>query len=96
MQAYLRQFLSNRHLPWEKVFPDDYYREMFRLWGWPHRKGPKGPRYAGVLTLQLIYVPLLMTRPEVVPVLQAHPTLEASQHLLDGLRRRNAKNPSGR
>jgi hypothetical protein len=48
-----------------------------------------------VLTLQLIYVPLLLTRSEVVPVLQAHPTLEASQHLLEGLRRRNAKTPSG-
>jgi hypothetical protein len=95
LQAYLRRFLSNRRLPWEKVFPDDYYRELFRLWRWPYRKGPKGPRYAGMLTLQLIYFPLLMTRPEVVPVLQAHPTLEASQQLLDALHRRNAKNPSG-
>lgn len=96
LQQYLRRFLSNRRLPWEKVFPDNYYREMFRLWGWPYRKGPKGPRYAGVLTLQLIYVPLLRTRPEVMPVLEAHPELEASQQLLDGLRRRNVKNPSGR
>jgi P63C domain len=96
LQAYLRRFLSDRRLPWEKMFPDDYYREMFRLWGWPYRKGPKGPRYAGVLTLRLIYVPLLMTRPEVMPVLQTHPQLEASQQLLDGLRRRNTRNPSGR
>jgi hypothetical protein len=96
LQEYLRRFLSNRRLPWEKMFPDDYYREMFRLWGWPYRKGPKGPRYAGVLTLQLIYVPLVWTRPEAIPVLEAHPELEASQQLLDGLRRRNTKNPSGR
>jgi hypothetical protein len=96
LQQYLRRFLSDRRLPWDKMFPDDYYREMFRLWGWPYRKGPKGPRYAGVLTLQLIYVPLLRTRPEMIPVLEAHPALEASQQLLDGLRRRNTKNPSGR
>jgi hypothetical protein len=96
LQQYLRRFLSHRRLPWEKMFHDDYYREMFRLWGWPYRKGPKGPRYAGVLTLKLIYVPLLRTRPEVIPVLEAHPELEASRQLLDGLRRRNTKNPSGR
>jgi hypothetical protein len=49
-----------------------------------------------VLTLQLIYVPLVMTRPELMPLLQAHPELKTSQQLLDGLRRRNSKNPSGR
>jgi hypothetical protein len=36
--------LSNRRLSWEKMFPDDYYRAMFRLWGWPYRNGPKEPR----------------------------------------------------
>ena len=68
LQQYLRRFLSDRRLPWDKMFLDDYYREMFRLWGWPYRKGPKGPRYAGVLTLQLVYVPLLRTRPEMIPM----------------------------
>jgi hypothetical protein len=26
LQEYLRRFLSNRRLPWEKMFGDDYYR----------------------------------------------------------------------
>jgi hypothetical protein len=41
LQEYLRRFLSNRRLPWEKMFPDDYYREMFRLWGWPLSQRPQ-------------------------------------------------------
>lgn len=39
----------------------EFFKEMFRLWGWPFdpieykKRGPRGPRYAGKLVRQLIY-----------------------------------------
>jgi hypothetical protein len=49
-------------LPWAERFPQDFFREMFRVfgWAWPARTdgsypGPLGPRYAGKLIRQVIF-----------------------------------------
>lgn len=34
LEDVLQQFISQELLKWVKVFPDDFYREMFRLRGW--------------------------------------------------------------
>lgn len=61
LQAILAAYLSPTLLPWAERFPLDFFKEMFRVWGWPWPasgvpyKGPIGPRYAGKLIKQVIY-----------------------------------------
>ncbi len=56
LQKLLAVYLTNERLAWAKVFPDEYYKHLFRLRGWPysppsvHRSG-----YVGKLTNQLVY-----------------------------------------
>lgn len=61
LQLILSAYLSPTLLPWAERFPVDFFKEMFRVWGWPWPasgvayKGPLGPRYAGKLIKQVIY-----------------------------------------
>lgn len=61
LHKILRAYISDELLPWSQTFPNEFYQEMFRVWGWvwpPDEgkgRGPRGPRYAGKLTKQLIY-----------------------------------------
>lgn len=61
LQIILRAYISEELLPWTSRFPLEFYKEMFRLWGWQwdpidyKKRGPRGPRYAGKLTNILIY-----------------------------------------
>jgi hypothetical protein len=34
LQKILEQYISPELLPWEKRFPDEFYREIFKLKGW--------------------------------------------------------------
>jgi hypothetical protein len=59
LQKILAAYISKDLLPWAQRFPEEFYEELFRLRGWQFRplrgRGPKGPRYAGKLTNELIY-----------------------------------------
>jgi hypothetical protein len=60
LQRILSAYISAELLPWQLRFPDTFYKEMFRLRGWRYpvdaeTKGPRGPRYAGKLTKELIF-----------------------------------------
>lgn len=61
LQKILSAYISGELLPWSQTFPDEFYKEMFRVWNWSWPPtvgksiGPRGPRYAGKLTKQLIY-----------------------------------------
>lgn len=61
LQKLLSAYISSELLPWAERFPSDFYKEMFRLWGWQwppaagDKSGPLGPRYAGKLTNKLVY-----------------------------------------
>jgi len=61
LQKLLSAYISSELLPWAERFPRDFYKEMFRLWGWQwppangDKGGPLGPRYAGKLTNKLVY-----------------------------------------
>ena len=60
LQKILAAYISPSLLPWSERFPIDFFKEMFRVWGWPWPadeaayKGPQGPRYAGKLIKQLV------------------------------------------
>jgi hypothetical protein len=61
LNRILEAYIAKELLPWTKRFPDEFFKEMFRVWGWPWPptatgyRGPLGPRYAGKLVRQLIY-----------------------------------------
>lgn len=62
LQRILAAYISPSLLPWSEKFPRDFFREMFRVFGWPWPvgnggayPGPVGPRYAGKLIRQIIY-----------------------------------------
>lgn len=61
LQRILAAYISPTLLPWTERFPMEFFKEMFRVWGWPWPadgatyKGPIGPRYAGKIIKQVIY-----------------------------------------
>ena len=61
LQKILSYYISDHLMPWTRQFPMEFFKEMFRLWGWPFdpieykKTGPRGPRYAGKLVRQLVY-----------------------------------------
>ena len=54
LQTILSHYISEELLPWTKRFPDEFYKQMFRLKGWDY-KGKAKPGYAGTLTNEYIY-----------------------------------------
>lgn len=56
LQRFLALYLSEEKLKWAKTFPDEYYRQLFRLWGWNYSPlSVKRPQYIGKLTNQFVY-----------------------------------------
>lgn len=57
LQKILKQYISAELLPWQKKFPDIFYKELFRLNGWDFTvKGiKKRPGVVGTWTKKLIY-----------------------------------------
>lgn len=54
LQKLLSKYVSEELMPWAKRFPDEFYKQMFRLKGWTYT-GKNRPRYVGKLTNQYIY-----------------------------------------
>lgn len=54
LQKVLEAYISEELLPWARRFPDEFYKQMFRLRGWEY-KGKAKPPYAGKLTNDYIY-----------------------------------------
>ena len=68
LQRLLALYLSEERLKWAKMFPDEYYRHLFRLKGWAyHPLSVKRPKLVGKLTNQLVYEKL---PPGVLPELR--------------------------
>ncbi len=52
----LEAFISDELHKWVLTFPPDFYKEMFRLWGWNYYAGSvKRPAVVGKLTDHLVY-----------------------------------------
>lgn len=56
LQALLDKYLNKELAAWAKRFPDEFYKEMFRLrgWKWPVPSG-KRPGIVGTYTADLVY-----------------------------------------
>lgn len=56
LHKILEAYISKELLPWTKKFPDDFYKEMFRLRGWDYNPmSVKRPKFVGYLTDALVY-----------------------------------------
>ena len=56
LQIILAAYISEELLPWAKRFPDSFYEQVHRVWGWPYRAGDnRRTAYIGKLTNWLIY-----------------------------------------
>lgn len=57
LQKILKAYISEELLPWQKRFPDEFYRELFRLNGWDFNVNgiKKRPGVIGTWTNWLIY-----------------------------------------
>ena len=54
LQRLLSLYISEELMPWAKRFPDEFYKQMFRLKGWTYN-GKNRPQYIGKLTNHYIY-----------------------------------------
>jgi hypothetical protein len=56
LQQLLSAFISAELMPWTKRFPDEFYRQLFRLRGWQFNPmSAKRPRLIGKLTKNIVY-----------------------------------------
>lgn len=56
LHRILALYLTDERLGWARRFPDEYFKQLARLWGWTWPNiGGKTPRYVGHLTNRLIY-----------------------------------------
>jgi len=56
LQKLLALYLSEEKLKWAKMFPDEFYKQLFRLRGWSYVPNSTArPGYVGKLTDMLVY-----------------------------------------
>lgn len=68
LNTILEAFIAKELLPWTKRFPDEFFRQIYRLQGWPYQAGKhQRPQYLGKLINKLVYEQL---PPGVLPELR--------------------------
>ena len=56
LQKLFSQYISEEFMPWQKRFPQSYYKELFRLFGWKFDPSSvKRPALLGKFTNEFIY-----------------------------------------
>lgn len=57
LEKILRVYLCEEFLKWTRIFPDEFYEQMFRLKGWKSFKkgGQKMPQVVGFYTNDVVY-----------------------------------------
>jgi hypothetical protein len=59
LNRILQAYISSELLPWTQRFPDDFFRQAFRIHGWEYKEGSvKSPRYLGKLINRTVYEPM--------------------------------------
>lgn len=78
LQALLDRYLEKELAAWAKRFPDEFYREIFRLKGWQWRSlSTQRPRHVGKLTKNIVYARLA---PGIVTELEARNPVDERGH----------------
>ncbi len=56
LQVLLEKFVSEDFRPWVKMFPDAFFGEIYRLYGWDYKPGnTKRPGYVGTIINEYVY-----------------------------------------
>ena len=56
LNKLLSIYLTEERLKWAKMFPDEFYRQLFKLRGWQYNPmSVKRPIYVGKLTNEIVY-----------------------------------------
>ena len=55
LNKILEAYIAKELLPWAKRFPDEFYKQLYRLKKWPYPTGGRRTPLVGKLTNQLIY-----------------------------------------
>ena len=56
LNRILEAYISKELLTWTKRFPDEFFKQIYRLHGWQYKEGHhKRPRYVGRLVKNLVY-----------------------------------------
>ncbi len=55
LHQMLEAYISKKLLGWAKTFPDEFYKEIFRLKGWDYYQTQKKPLLVGKLTNTIVY-----------------------------------------
>lgn len=59
LNKILEAYISRELLPWTKRFPDEFFKQIYRLRNWPFKPGSrKRPQVVGKLINKLVYEPL--------------------------------------
>jgi hypothetical protein len=68
IERILRAYVSEELLPWTQRFPDEFFKQIYRLQGWKFEPGnAKRQQVVGHLVNRLIYEQL---SPGILPALQ--------------------------
>ena len=56
LQEILDKYLLDERAAWAKRFPDEFYKQIFKLNGWPYNPGSvKRPQLIGTMTNDIVY-----------------------------------------
>ena len=55
LQAYLERFIRKELAAWVQRFPDDFFRELYRLKRWPWNGSSRRPGVVGIYIKDLVY-----------------------------------------
>jgi hypothetical protein len=56
LRRLLEAYVLEEFRPWVKTFPEEFFRQIYRLYGWEYRPGvTQGPRYVGKIIDKYVY-----------------------------------------
>lgn len=56
LEKILKVYINDELMKWQKRFPDEWYENLFRLWGWEWKgRGVNPPQIVGKITREIIY-----------------------------------------
>lgn len=55
LQILLKKYISEELLPWTKKFPNEFFKQIYRLHGWEYPKKTNHPQYVGKIINKYVY-----------------------------------------
>jgi hypothetical protein len=90
LQQILKAYVVEEMQPWIRMFPDDFFRQIYRLMGWQFKEGcAKRPQYIGKLINHWVYerlpTPVLPKLRQLNPSVNGRRRYKMAQFLTDDI-----------